>query len=144
MTRRLEEAGAVLIGKTNLHEFAMGGTSATSYFGQVRNPLAARPESRRLVGRIGRGGLGRLMLRRTGNRYRRHPHPRRLLRHRRVEADLWPGLIRGIIPLNLSLDHCGPVTRTVEDAALLLNELAVTTSWTLPAWSTPGRIKRRP
>src|SRR5215510_13692639 len=38
--RRRKEAGAVLIGKTNLHEFAMGGTSATSYFGPVRNPWA--------------------------------------------------------------------------------------------------------
>src|SRR5258708_19368820 len=32
--------------------------------------------------------------------------------------------IRGIIPLSLSLDHCGPITRSVEDAALLLNVLA--------------------
>jgi aspartyl-tRNA(Asn)/glutamyl-tRNA(Gln) amidotransferase subunit A len=39
VARRLKEAGAVLIGKTNL-EFAMGGTSATSYFGPVRNPWA--------------------------------------------------------------------------------------------------------
>ena len=38
VTRRLKDAGAVLIGKTNLHEFAMGGTSATSYYGPVRNP----------------------------------------------------------------------------------------------------------
>src|SRR5437016_55442 len=40
ITRRLKEAGAVLIGKTNLHEFAMGGTSATSYYGPLRNPWA--------------------------------------------------------------------------------------------------------
>jgi aspartyl-tRNA(Asn)/glutamyl-tRNA(Gln) amidotransferase subunit A len=38
VTRRLKTAGAILIGKTNLHEFAMGGTSATSYYGPVRNP----------------------------------------------------------------------------------------------------------
>src|SRR5262249_18535415 len=36
VARRLKAAGAVLIGKTNLHEFAMGGTSATSYYGPVR------------------------------------------------------------------------------------------------------------
>jgi aspartyl-tRNA(Asn)/glutamyl-tRNA(Gln) amidotransferase subunit A len=40
VARRLKNAGAVLIGKTNLHEFAMGGTSATSYYGPVRNPWA--------------------------------------------------------------------------------------------------------
>src|SRR5262249_43164948 len=40
VTRRLKAAGAVLIGKTNLHEFAMGGTNATSYYGPVRNPWA--------------------------------------------------------------------------------------------------------
>src|SRR2546427_12940984 len=40
VARRLKEAGAILIGKTNLHEFAMGGTNATSYYGPVRNPWA--------------------------------------------------------------------------------------------------------
>src|SRR5260370_27156302 len=39
-THRLKDAGAVLIGKTNLNEFALGGTSATSYYGPVRNPWA--------------------------------------------------------------------------------------------------------
>ena len=40
VVQQLRRAGAVLIGKTNLHEFAMGGSSATSYFGPVRNPWA--------------------------------------------------------------------------------------------------------
>src|SRR5260370_12015212 len=40
VARRLKAAGAVLIGKTNLHEFAMGGPSATSYYGPVPNPWA--------------------------------------------------------------------------------------------------------
>src|SRR6185295_4236217 len=38
VARRLAAAGAVVIGKANLHEFAFGGTSATSYYGPVRNP----------------------------------------------------------------------------------------------------------
>src|SRR6202008_933694 len=37
---RLSAAGAVVVGKANLHEFAFGGTSATSYYGPVRNPWA--------------------------------------------------------------------------------------------------------
>jgi hypothetical protein len=40
VVRRLKNAGAVLLGKTNLHEFALGGTSAVSYFGPVHNPWA--------------------------------------------------------------------------------------------------------
>src|SRR6266705_6213867 len=40
VVRRLKEAGAVVIGKTNLHEFAAGGSSASTYFGPVRNPWA--------------------------------------------------------------------------------------------------------
>ena len=40
VARRLAAAGAVLLGKANLHEFAFGGTSATSYYGPVRNPWA--------------------------------------------------------------------------------------------------------
>jgi len=40
VARRLKVAGAIDIGKANLHEFAMGGTSSTSYFGPVRNPWA--------------------------------------------------------------------------------------------------------
>src|SRR5262249_14932997 len=38
VVRRLKNAGAVLLGKTNLHEFALGGTAAVSYFGPVHNP----------------------------------------------------------------------------------------------------------
>lgn len=38
VVRRLKASGAILIGKANLHEFAFGGTSATSYYGPVRNP----------------------------------------------------------------------------------------------------------
>src|SRR4029077_783866 len=38
VVRRLRAAGAVLLGKLNMHEFAFGGSSAFSYFGAVRNP----------------------------------------------------------------------------------------------------------
>ena len=40
VVRRLQNAGAILLGKTNLQEFAYGGTSSVSYFGPVHNPWA--------------------------------------------------------------------------------------------------------
>jgi Asp-tRNA(Asn)/Glu-tRNA(Gln) amidotransferase A subunit family amidase len=40
VVRRLKNAGAILLGKTNLHEFALGGSSSVSYFGPVHNPWA--------------------------------------------------------------------------------------------------------
>jgi len=48
VVRRLKAAGAVLLGKLNMHEFAFGASSAFSYFGAVRNPwnLAYSPEAR--------------------------------------------------------------------------------------------------
>src|SRR5580658_6310463 len=122
---RLRTAGAVIIGKTNLHEFAFGGTSATSYFGPVRNPWAlernpggssggsaAAVSSELCFGALGTDTGGSI---RTPASYC-------------STVGLKPtyGLvsIRGIVPLTLSLDHCGPITRTVEDAALILNVLA--------------------
>jgi aspartyl-tRNA(Asn)/glutamyl-tRNA(Gln) amidotransferase subunit A len=125
VARRLKLAGAIDIGKANLHEFAFGGTSATSYFGPVRNPWAL---DRATGGSSGGsaaavstclcfGALGTD----TGGSIR--------------TPSSWCGVvglmptyglvpIRGIVPLAVSLDHCGPITRTVEDAALMLNYLA--------------------
>jgi len=124
VARRLKAAGAIIIGKTNLHEFAMGGTSATSYYGPVRNPWAldrnpggssggsaAAVSADLCYGALGTDTGGSI---RTPSSYC-------------SVVGLKPtyGLvsIRGIIPLTVSLDHCGPLTRTVEDAAILLNIL---------------------
>ena len=81
----LRAAGAVFVGKTNLHEYALGTTSGDSAFGPARNPLDTDALARRLERRI--GGQRR---RRDGARHRRHRHrrldqdSRRLLRHRRA------------------------------------------------------------
>ena len=124
-TRRLKSAGAILIGKANLNEFALGGTSATSYYGPVRNPWAldrnpggssggsaAAVAAGMCPGALGTDTTGSIRIPAS---------------HCGV-VGLKPtyGLvsIRGIIPLTYSLDHCGPITRTVEDAAALLNVLA--------------------
>ena len=125
VTRRLQEAGAVLIGKTNLHEFAMGGTSATSYFGPVRNPWAldrnpggsSGGSAAAVAAGLCFGALGTD----TGGSIRT---PAAYCGVVGLKPTYGLVSIRGIIPLTLSLDHCGPIVRTVEDAALLLNVLA--------------------
>jgi aspartyl-tRNA(Asn)/glutamyl-tRNA(Gln) amidotransferase subunit A len=125
VTRRLKAAGAVLIGKTNLHEFAMGGTSATSYFGPVRNPWALDRNSGGSSGGSAAavaadlcfGALGTD----TGGSIRT---PSSFCGVVGIKPTYGLVSIRGIIPLTVSLDHCGPIVRSVEDAAILLNVLA--------------------
>jgi len=125
VTRRLKEAGAVLIGKTNLHEFAMGGTSATSYYGPVRNPWAldrnpggsSGGSASAVAADLCFGALGTD----TGGSIRT---PSSFCSVVGLKPTYGLVSIRGIIPLTLSLDHCGPIVRTTEDAALLLNVLA--------------------
>ena len=125
VARRLKAAGAILTGKVNLHEFANGGTSATSYFGPVRNPWAldrnpggssggsaAAVSSAMCFGALGTD---------TGGSIRT---PASFCSIVGLKPTYGLVSIRGIIPLTLSLDHCGPMTRTVEDAALMLNVLA--------------------
>jgi aspartyl-tRNA(Asn)/glutamyl-tRNA(Gln) amidotransferase subunit A len=125
VTQRLKAAGAIFVGKANLHEFAMGGTSATSYFGPVRNPWslerttggssggsAAAVATDLCFGALGTDTGGSI----------RTPSSYCGVVGLKPTYGLVP--IRGIVPLTLSLDHCGPITRRVEDAALLLNYLA--------------------
>jgi aspartyl-tRNA(Asn)/glutamyl-tRNA(Gln) amidotransferase subunit A len=125
VTRRLRAAGAVLIGKTNLHEFAMGGTSATSYYGPVRNPWAldrnpggsSGGSAAAVAANLCFGALGTD----TGGSIRT---PASFCGVVGLKPTYGLVSIRGIIPLTLSLDHCGPLVRSVEDAGLLLGALA--------------------
>src|SRR6266567_2137784 len=125
VTRRLKAAGAILIGKTNLHEFAMGGTNATSYYGPVRNPWAldrnpggsSGGSAAAVAACLCFGALGTD----TGGSIR---IPAAYCGVTGLKGTYGLVSIRGIIPLTFSLDHCGPITRTVEDAALMLNALA--------------------
>jgi aspartyl-tRNA(Asn)/glutamyl-tRNA(Gln) amidotransferase subunit A len=125
VARRLKAAGAITIGKTNLHEFAMGGTSSTSYFGPVRNPWALD----RTTGGSSGGSAAAIATNvcfaalgtDTGGSIRT---PASYCGVVGLKPTYGVVPIRGIVPLTLSLDHCGPITRTVEDAALMLNYLA--------------------
>jgi len=52
---RFNEAGAVILGKTNMDEFAMGSSSETSFYGPVKNPWNQEPRAGRVVGRVDGG-----------------------------------------------------------------------------------------
>jgi aspartyl-tRNA(Asn)/glutamyl-tRNA(Gln) amidotransferase subunit A len=124
VVRRLKEAGAVLIGKTNMHEFANGGSSASTYFGPVRNPWAldripagsSGGSAAAMIADMAFGALGTD----TGGSVRM---PAAYCSIVGLKPTYGLVSIRGIIPLTYSLDHCGPMTKTVEDAAMLLNHM---------------------
>ena len=122
---KLEAAGAILIGKTNTHEFAYGPTGDSSYFGPTRNPH----DPGRIPGGSS-GGSGAAVA--AGLCYAALGSD--TAASIRVPAALC-GVVgmkptfgrvskSGAFPLAWTLDHVGPLSRTVEDNALLLNVLA--------------------
>ena len=121
VVRRLGAAGAVFIGKANLDEFA----DAVSYFGSVRNPWAldrdpsgsSSGSAAAVATTLAYGALGTD----TGGSVRL---PAAYCGVVGIKPTYGLVPIRGIVPLAVSLDHCGPITRTVRDAALMLNQMA--------------------
>ena len=89
---RLKRAGAVLLGKTNLHELAYGTTSANAHYGAVHNPWRLDHHPGGSSGGSSAAVAAGLGLRRDGQRHRRlDPPAGGVLRHRRHQADLRPG-----------------------------------------------------
>jgi aspartyl-tRNA(Asn)/glutamyl-tRNA(Gln) amidotransferase subunit A len=125
VTRRLRQAGAVLIGKLNLHEFAYGGSGIISHFGPVCNPW----DTTRITGGSSSGSAAAVA---TGMCFAALGTDTagsiRLPAAYCGIVGLKPsfGLVsrRGVFPLALSFDHVGPMTRTVEDAAMVLDVIA--------------------
>lgn len=122
---RLFAAGAVNLGKTNLHEWAFGVTTNNPHFGPTRNPWA--PD--RIPGGSS-GGNGAAVLAGeifgsigsdTGGSIR---IPAALCGIVGLKPTYGRVSLRGAIPLAWSLDHAGPMTRTVRDAAVLLQIVA--------------------
>ncbi len=122
---RLRQAGAILIGKTNMHEFALGTTSEDSAFGAVRHPRdAARSPGGSSGGSaaavatgMGLGSIGTD----TGGSVR---IPAAACGVVGLKPSLGEVPTQGVIPLSFSLDHVGPLGRTVQDAAWLWAAMA--------------------
>jgi aspartyl-tRNA(Asn)/glutamyl-tRNA(Gln) amidotransferase subunit A len=122
---KLEGAGSVLIGKTNTHEFAYGPTGDRSFFGPTRNPHDTGKITGGSSGGSGAavaaglcyGALGSD----TGGSIR---IPAALCGVVGMKPTFGRVSKTGVFPLAWSLDHVGPITRTVEDNALMLNALA--------------------
>ncbi|MGH7864153.1 MAG: amidase, partial [Candidatus Binataceae bacterium] len=122
---KLKRAGAVLLGKLNLHEFAYGITSTNPHYGACRNPYATD----RIPGGSSGGSAAAIVAKMaaatigtdTGGSIR-------------IPASLcgcvglmptWSRVSRyGVIPLSATMDHVGPITRSVRDAALMLQVIA--------------------
>ena len=125
VVRRLKAAGAVIVGKTNMHEFDAGATSAVSYWGPVRNPW----DLERIAGGPSGGSAAAVAM---GNCFAALGTDSgggiRIPAADCAITGLKPTYGRvslcGIVPFAWSLDHCGPLARTAEDAALVLQQIA--------------------
>ncbi len=121
----LRRAGAVIVGKTNLHEFAFGTTSDETAFGVVRNPFdptrspggSSGGAAVAIVEGMALGSVGTD----TGGSIRIPSAACGI-------TGLKPGYAEidceGVVPLSTTLDHVGPMTRTVADASVLFAALA--------------------
>ena len=125
VTERLAAAGAVLLGKQNLHEFAYGVTTGVSAFGVCRNPWNRERVPGGSSGGAGAAlaaGLGALAVGTdTGGSIR---IPAAACGVVGLKPTLGRVSRRGVFPLAWSLDHVGPLARTVEDTALMLGAIA--------------------
>ena len=123
--RRLRQAGAVIIGKNNLHEFAYGGSSLVSYFGDVHNPW----DRARIAGGSSGGsavavaaGLAYAAIGTdTAGSIR---EPASLCGCIGLKPNFGRVSSRGVTPLSSSLDHVGPLAASVADAAVVLQAIA--------------------
>ncbi len=122
---RLYRAGAVLLGKTNMHEIALGVTTTSPHYGASLNPW----DTRRITGGSSGGSAAALAARLclgslgsdTGGSIR---IPSSLCGVVGLKPTYGRVSLRGVIPLSWTLDHAGPMARRVDDAAVLLQAVA--------------------
>ena len=125
VVERLETAGAVLLGKLNMHELAYGITSANPHFGAVSNPWNAAHSPGGSSGGSGAAVAANIVYAAMGSDT---GGSIRIPAAFCGTVGLKPTYGRvsryGSLPLGYTLDHMGPLTRSVRDAALVLNAIA--------------------
>jgi len=129
VSQNLRNGGAVMLGKTNLDEFAMGSANITSYYGNVLNPWKGKDgkdlvpggssggSAAAVAGRIALGATGTD----TGGSIRQPASFTGIvgLKPTYGRCSRW-----GTVAFSSSLDQAGPMTRTVRDAAIMLGSMA--------------------
>jgi aspartyl-tRNA(Asn)/glutamyl-tRNA(Gln) amidotransferase subunit A len=136
VARHLRDAGTVLLGKTSTHEYAYGGTTNNPHYGPTRNPWAldripggssggsaAAVVSGTAPGAVGTDTCGSVRI------------PSALCGCVGLKPTRDVVSLDGVLPLAPSLDHVGPIARSVLDAALMLDAMTGTTS----EWTTLSR-----
>ena len=122
---RLQAAGAVMLGKLNMHELAYGITSANPHFGAVANPWNARHSPGGSSGGSGAAVAAGLVYAAlgtdTGGSIR---IPASFCGTVGLKPTYGRVSRRGVLPLSWSLDHVGPLASSVRDAGLVLNAIA--------------------
>ncbi|MGO9645665.1 MAG: amidase [Candidatus Bathyarchaeia archaeon] len=124
VVQQLADAGAIMLGKLNLHEWALGVTSANPHFGAVINPWhtghvpggSSGGSAAAVVSRLCSGSIGTD----TGGSIR---IPSSFCGTVGLKPTYGCVSLRGVIPLSWSLDHAGPISRTAEDAAILFEAI---------------------
>lgn len=124
VAKKLADAGAILLGKTNMHEFAYGITTENPHYGPARNPWdtertpggSSGGSAAALAAGIGFGSVGTD----TGGSIR---IPASLCGIAGIKPTFGLVSCKGIVPLAVTLDHAGPLARTVTDAAILLDAI---------------------
>ncbi len=130
VTARLWQDGAVMLGKLNMDEFAMGSSNETSHFGPAINPWRAEGDSRPLTPGGSSGGSAAAVAARlclaatgtdTGGSIRQPAAFTGIvgLKPTYGRVSRW-----GIVAFASSLDQAGPMTRSVRDAAIMLQAMA--------------------
>jgi len=125
VVRRLRDAGAVILGKNNLHEFAYGGSSLVSFFGDVHNPRNAAHIAGGSSGGSAAAVVAGLCYAAIGTDTAGSiREPAALCGCVGIKPTYGRVSARGVIPLSWSLDHVGPLAATVGDVATVLQAIA--------------------